>query len=55
MRAQKPKNKVVQPQDCRVIQQHMLELFDWIGTLEALSNQTLPLLAKLLGLPPSHE
>lgn len=55
MRAQKPTNKVVQKEDCRAIQQNMMELFDWVGTLESLSNQTLPMLSRLLGLPHNHQ
>jgi YD repeat-containing protein len=55
MRAQKPKNKVVQKGDCEAIQHHMLELLDWVGTLETLTDQTLPMLSHLLGLPQSHQ
>jgi hypothetical protein len=54
LRAQKPKNISVQKGDCQAVQDHMLQLFDWVGTTECLSNETLPLLSRILGLPQNH-
>ncbi|KAG7356253.1 sulfotransferase family protein [Nitzschia inconspicua] len=54
MRVQKPKNKVLTTQECHVVQDYMLQLLDWIGTTERLSNDTLPLLSRLLNLPENH-
>lgn len=54
MRAQKAKGVVVQPEDCHQVELHLMELMDWVGTTENLSNETLPLLARLLDLPPDE-
>lgn len=54
LRAQKPTQKVVRPEDCQDVQDHMLEIFDWIGSTETLSNETLPLLSRLLDLPGTY-
>jgi hypothetical protein len=54
MRAQKPKNRVLTKQDCDAVQEHLMELMDWIGATEHLSNETLPLLSRLLNLPYNH-
>lgn len=40
---------VITKGECAKVQDQMLELFDWIGTTETLSNETLPLLAEILG------
>jgi hypothetical protein len=52
MRAQKAvlNGTVIQPHECRQVQQHVLELFDWVGVTENLSNETIPLLANVLDL-----
>lgn len=51
MRAQKPKQVVIQPDECHDVQRHMWSLFDWVGTTERLSYETLPILSHLLDLP----
>lgn len=51
LRAQKPKQIVLQPDECSDVQRHMWSLFDWVGTTERLSDETLPILAHLLDLP----
>ncbi|CAJ1970010.1 unnamed protein product [Cylindrotheca closterium] len=40
---------IISSDECSKVQDQMLELFDWIGTTETLSNETLPLLADILG------
>jgi len=51
LRAQEPKNVVIQADECHDIQTNMWSLMDWVGTTERLSNETLPLLGHLLDLP----
>lgn len=51
MRAQRRKQIVVQQDECDDVQGEMWNLFDWVGTTENLSTETLPLLAKILQLP----
>lgn len=51
MRAQKIKDVVVQPETCERVYETLLESFDWVGTTERLSNESLPLLSQLLQLP----
>ncbi len=51
MRAQQRKQIVIQPEECNDVQEQMWSLFDWVGTTERLSNETLPLLLRLLSLP----
>ena len=51
MRAQKPKQVVVQPDECSDVQREMWSLFDWVGNTERLSNETLRILSHLLDLP----
>lgn len=51
MRAQKVVNgSIVNADDCRQIHDQMIELFDWVGVTENLSNETIPLLTRVLGL-----
>lgn len=42
------KKYVVQPEECQSIRDLMFDLFDWVGTTELLSTETLPILSKLL-------
>lgn len=43
---------IISKEECDQVQDQMIQLFDWIGTTETLSNETLPLLAQILGVPP---
>ena len=43
-------NVIVQPDHCQQIQHQMIDLLDWVGTTDNLSNETIPLLAHVLGL-----
>jgi hypothetical protein len=52
MRAQVKKQILVQPEECEAVHSSMMELMDWVGLTERLSNETLPLLSRLLDLPP---
>eukprot|EP00934_Nitzschia_sp_Nitz4_P005460 Nitzschia sp. Nitz4//scaffold150_size53981//22060//22845//NITZ4_006677-RA/size53981-exonerate_protein2genome-gene-0.47-mRNA-1//1//CDS//3329537071//5450//frame0 len=51
LRAQGPKQVMVSQQNCDDVQSHLWDLMDWIGTTEHLSNETLPMLGRLLSLP----
>lgn len=51
LRAQIPKQIVITQEECEDVKKHMWNLLDWVGTTERLSNETLPLLEKLLDLP----
>ena len=51
MRGQKAKNVFVTSEECDLVQSSMMDLLDWVGTTEGLSNETLPLLRNLLKLP----
>jgi hypothetical protein len=51
MRAQHTKHVTVAPEECNTVKASMMKLFDWIGTTEDLSTNTLPLLSKMLDLP----
>jgi hypothetical protein len=51
MRLQQKKQIMVQPDECNRVHEQMLEIFDWVGTTERLSNETLALLARLLEVP----
>ena len=51
LRAQNLKQIVVQFDECTDVQEHMYRLLDWVGTTETLSDETLPLLARLMNLP----
>ncbi|OEU20546.1 hypothetical protein FRACYDRAFT_234174 [Fragilariopsis cylindrus CCMP1102] len=58
MRVQKNKNLqnnniTVHEQNCDMIQKEIIEQMDWVGTTAKLTNETLPLLSKLLDLPTS--
>jgi hypothetical protein len=54
MRAQKFKNVMIQKDECENVKNEAIELFDWIGTTEKLSNETFVLLERMLGLPKNH-
>lgn len=54
LRAQNPKQLIIQPNECTEVQNHMWNLFDWVGTTERLSQDTLPMLAQIVGLPSNH-
>lgn len=45
------KKYVVQPEECQSIRDLMFDLFDWVGTTERLSAETLPILSKMLDVP----
>ena len=47
---QNKSNVIVQPDHCQQIQHQMIDLLDWVGTTDNLSNETIPLLAHVLGL-----
>mmetsp|Transcript_48627 Transcript_48627/g.54365 ORF Transcript_48627/g.54365 Transcript_48627/m.54365 type:complete len:113 (-) Transcript_48627:36-374(-) len=54
MRGQKKKsqnNITVQEHNCDIIQEEIFDLMDWVGSTEQLSEDTIPLLSKLLDLP----
>ena len=36
---------------CTAIEENLFEIMDWVGTTEQLSNETIPLLSKLLNIP----
>lgn len=52
MRSQHSKKVRVTPEECAEVKTSMMSLLDWVGTTEHLSTDTLPLLSKLLALPP---
>jgi len=54
MRAQLSKQIYVKPEECEQVHGSMMELLDWVGTTERLSNETLPLLARLFELPANR-
>ena len=55
MRAQKVKGVLLTPATCDEVYDTLLDNMDWVGTTERLSNETLPLLSRLLHLPESTE
>jgi len=55
MRGQKKNSKksniTVQEHNCDIIQEEIFDLMDWVGSTEQLSQETIPLLSKLLDIP----
>jgi hypothetical protein len=51
MRLQQAKQVYIKPEECEDVHGWMMDLFDWVGTMERLSNETLPLLARMFELP----
>lgn len=51
MRAQQAKQIYITPEECESVHALLLDLFDWVGITEFLSNETLPLLAQLFDVP----
>jgi hypothetical protein len=55
MRAQKVQHsKILNAEDCHAVQEQLINVMDWIGTTEHLTNETLPMLSTLLDLPLNH-
>jgi hypothetical protein len=55
MRAQKVQHsKILNAEDCQAVQSQLINVMDWIGTTEHLTNETLPMLSTLLDLPLNH-
>jgi hypothetical protein len=50
LRAQKPTQTVITFEECYRVQNRMLQIFDWIGSTETLSTETIPLLSRLVGI-----